>query len=453
MPIKLVNYFNIKTYSHAGQQVILSYLLKGVSVIISLFYVPAMLKYLTKEQFGIWVAISSIVAWVRLFNFGVGDGLRFYLSAAIASGDSEKAKKLISTTYFTVCVIFFIVWIAFVLVNPTINWSSLLNSKLIAQTQYTRIMFYAVTCFIINFVLDIIRTIYEANRQTSTGNVLQISSSLLTLVGIEILSHFTGSNQLELAVLVVVISPIIVNIIATIITFSYIFPLLRPSWRSIKINSSKELFNLSIKFFLLQTTATIIYASIPFVIARLYGPSSVTSYHVASSIFNLPILIIGLFTTPLIPFVTQEYSSLNFGWVQNSLKKSMLIAFGVVFVTIVLILFSPLIYKFWLGDNIEIPFKLTVSIGCYAILRVLINPLSTFMNAIGKIDSFLKFTPLEIFLYIGGICFFDSIIGNVISVILALILTSFVGLILQPLILKKHLKLNKMFIFTGWRNL
>lgn len=435
--------FSFNSLSLAKKQIFLSYILKGIGVLVSFCYVPMMLSYLNQDQFGIWVAITSVVNWFRLFNFGIGGGLRFYLSSALALNNVEKAKSLISTTYFIVGVIFFLVWLIFYIINPMIDWPVFMNSQIISQSEYTRIMLYAVTCFILNFVLDIIKTIYEALGKTSVGNILQILSSLLTLVGITVLSCYAKKGQLELAVLVVTISPVIVNVVSTVITFNRKLLLLRPSIKFIELRKSKELFNLSLKFFVLQITSTVIYTSIPFVITRFYGPSSVASYHVANSIFNLPILFISLFTTPLIPFITKEYSTNNLLWVNKSLKKSMLLAFLVALFTVLLVVFSPIIYKIWLGDKISVPYQLTVIIGIYTIMNVIINPMSTFMNAIGKIDLFVKFTPLEIIFYIIGCYLFNALIGNVIAVICALILTSTIGMIIQPIILTKYLKLGK----------
>ncbi len=438
-------HFKFKSYSLAKKQVLLSYLLKGIGILISLCYVPLMLSYLNQDQFGIWVAITSIVNWFRLFNLGIGGGLRFYLSSALAENKIDKAKRLISTTYFIMSIIFFLVWFIFVLINPSINWPEILNSHIISKTVYVRIMFYAVTCFIINFVLDIVKTVYEAHGKSSVGNILQISSSLLTLIGILTLSYFTQKGQLELAVLVVTVSPVLINVISTIITFKLNLPLLKPSIKHIQFKESAELFNLSFKFFILQITSTIIYASIPFVITRFYGPRFVASYHIANSIFSLPILFINLFTTPLIPFITKEYSTHNLNWINRSLRKSMILAIFVSLVTIILILFSPFIYGIWLGNKIVVPYQLTISIGVYTIMNVLINPMSTFMNAIGKIDLFVRFTPIEIIFYIGGCFLFDKLVGNVNAIIYALILTSFVGMIVQPKILTKYLKIG-MFI-------
>jgi len=424
------------------KQLALSYLLKGAGIGISLMYVPLMLTYLSPAQFGLWVAITSVINWLRLFDVGIGNGLRFHLASSLAVSNMDKAKELVSTTYAIIGSIFVAVWLLFLVVNPLINWQSLLNSDLISSSEYMKIMMIAITAIVFTFILDLVKILYAAHGDTATGNFLQLLSSTLSLIGIYLLSVFTLKGQLDLAVAVVALSPLVVYIIATLYTFKKKYAAIRPSLNFVKFKNSKDLFNLSAKFFVVQITATIIFASLPFIITRFYGPESVAQYHVANSIFNLPIMVIGLFTAPLTPFVTREYAKENLSWVRGSLKKALLLSAIVSLGTVLLVILSPYIYKLWLGDKIDIPFKLSVFIGIYTIINIMVNPLSSFMNAIGKIDILLWLAPVGVGMFIGGCFLFDMWIGNVIAVVLALSLTSIVGLIVEPFVLKKHLKIN-----------
>jgi len=436
---KPIYYIKNAVSSPAKKQVTLSYLIKGSGVLISLLYVPLMLGYLSTAQFGLWIAITSVINWLRLFDIGIGNGLRFHLASALATNNFDKAKELISTTYAIIGGIFLSLWLVFIVINPYIDWQKLLNSDIISSGEYVKIMLLAVTAIIFTFILDLVKIVYTAHGDSATGNVLQLISSVLSLIGIWFLSVFTVKGQLDLAVVVVAFSPLLVLVIATIYTYLKKFSSIAPSFRSVQLSKSKDLFNLIVKFFVVQITSTIIFASLPFIIARFYGPSAVAQYQVTSSIFNVPILIIGLFTAPLTPFVTHEYAKQNLEWVRNTLKKAIMLSIAVSLGTIVLILISPYVYKLWLGDKIDIPFNLTVYIGIYTIIIVLVIPLSTFMNAIGKINILVWLAPVGVIMFIGGCFLFDVLFGNLTAIVLALSLTSVVGLIVEPFVLKKYL--------------
>jgi O-antigen/teichoic acid export membrane protein len=436
---KPIYYIKNAVSSPAKKQVTLSYLIKGSGVLISLLYVPLMLGYLSVAQFGLWIAITSVINWLRLFDIGIGNGLRFHLASALAINNFDKAKELVSTTYAIIGGIFVSLWLIFIISNPYINWQSLLNSDIISSMEYNKIMLIAVTAIIFTFILDLVKIVYAAHGNTAAGNIFQLASSVLSLLGILFLTIFTEKGQLDLAVIVVAFSPLLILTIATFYTYRKKFIAIAPNSKSVRFSKSKDLFNLSAKFFVVQITATIIFASLPFIITRFYGPSAVAQYHVTTSIFNVPILAIGLFTAPLTPFVTREYAKQNLEWVRQTLKKSIKLSLLVCLGTVVLILISPYVYKLWLGDKIDISFSLSVYIGIYTIIKVLVTPLSSFINAIGKVNILVWLAPVGVIMFIGGCFLFDVLFGNLTAIVLALSLTSVVGLVVEPFVLKKYL--------------
>jgi hypothetical protein len=97
------------------------------------------------------------------------------------------------------------------------------------------------------------------------------------------------------------------------------------------------------------------------------------------------------------------------------------------------------VYKLWLGDKIDISFSLSVYIGIYTIIKVLVTPLSSFINAIGKVNILVWLAPVGVIMFIGGCFLFDVLFGNLTAIVLALSLTSVVGLVVEPFVLKKYL--------------
>lgn len=58
---------------------------------------PIMIKYLGAEQFGIWATMLTLITWVMLFDFGIGNGLKINLvkhwQTSILSHTIEKSGK------------------------------------------------------------------------------------------------------------------------------------------------------------------------------------------------------------------------------------------------------------------------------------------------------------------------------------------------------------------------
>jgi O-antigen/teichoic acid export membrane protein len=217
---------------------------------------------------------------------------------------------------------------------------------------------------------------------------------------------------------------------------------MRPSWKAIDLRNSGDLFKLSWQFFIIQITATVLYASIPFVITRFYSPKEVTQFNIASTIFNFPMTVIALITAPVGPLVTQAFAKNDKGWIRNMFNKmskvSLLISGGV----ILMVLASGLIYKLWIGDRVQIPFILSAVVGAYAITNVLSNPYSVFLNSTGNVRILVILAPLSIILFAGCCYLYSWLLNDVISIPMAMITSNFVGLLAQPPVLKKTIAGN-----------
>lgn len=58
------------------KNIVISFIYKMLSIALSLAIVPVTVNYVNGEQYGIWLTISSIVAWIGYFDLGLGHGLR-----------------------------------------------------------------------------------------------------------------------------------------------------------------------------------------------------------------------------------------------------------------------------------------------------------------------------------------------------------------------------------------
>ena len=48
-------------------------LFKGVSILLSLAYVPVVLNYLGDYKYGVWAVVLSILSWISYFDLGIGN--------------------------------------------------------------------------------------------------------------------------------------------------------------------------------------------------------------------------------------------------------------------------------------------------------------------------------------------------------------------------------------------
>ncbi|MFA6625123.1 MAG: hypothetical protein WCS80_05115, partial [Bacilli bacterium] len=146
----------------AKKNIVAGFGVKGVAIILGLVKVPIILNYLNAEKYGIWLTIASIVDWVHYFDLGIGHGLRNKFAEAIAEGDKVKAKKLVSTAYYYITIIFGIVGIVLIPLLFLINWQKVLNTTLVSQQELLFSVLFVLVMFILRFILYQISEILKA---------------------------------------------------------------------------------------------------------------------------------------------------------------------------------------------------------------------------------------------------------------------------------------------------
>ncbi|MGL5057442.1 MAG: hypothetical protein ACRC6A_08785, partial [Fusobacteriaceae bacterium] len=64
--------------------IISNFIFKGLGIGLSFISIPIMLKYLDKDNYGLWILILSITSWIYTFDIGIGNGLKNRLVESLA---------------------------------------------------------------------------------------------------------------------------------------------------------------------------------------------------------------------------------------------------------------------------------------------------------------------------------------------------------------------------------
>lgn len=125
--------------------VILSYISLITNSIIQLVYVPMLLFYLTKEQYGIYQLMGSIVVYLSIMDFGLANTTTRYLSQAYTSKDKEKVQHIINTSHTLYlgisCLLVLVGLFFYKLIDPLYHRSLSVSDLLIAKQIYLMMLF------------------------------------------------------------------------------------------------------------------------------------------------------------------------------------------------------------------------------------------------------------------------------------------------------------------------
>ena len=158
-----------------------SLVLKCVSILISLQVVPLTIDYINPTKYGIWLTLSSIIAWLSYFDLGFAHGFRNRFAEAKAKGDIRLAKEYVSTTYAVLFLLFSVILLITLMVNKYLNWSSILNIDAVYNEEL-HIVFGLLACFFcINIVASVFTTMLTADQKPALASLIQTGGQVFGL--------------------------------------------------------------------------------------------------------------------------------------------------------------------------------------------------------------------------------------------------------------------------------
>lgn len=367
--------------------------------------VPITIKYLGENQYGIWLTLSSVFMWLGNLDFGIGNGLRNKLAESFAKEDYQSAKKYLSTAYAVFAIGIFASLLIYLAIHPFINWVFILNAASYDVKSLNNFVLVVFVLFAFQFLLRLLTSLINADQKPALNGFITLCINILTLV-IVIILYFVSQSSLYAYGIVISFIPFIVLLIASYILFRGRYKHIAPSLKHIDLKSSGNLVSLGLQFFIIQVAALIVFATDNLIITHLYDPSQVTIYNIAHKYFFFITLVFNVFLSPFWSAFTDAFVKNDFEWIQQVVKRLVQVWAVLSLATIIMIFGSDFVYRIWIGDNIQIPFSLSVAMGIFIIVSNWNNIFAFFVNGIGKIRLQFYFSifaaliniPLSIFL-------------------------------------------------------
>ncbi|MBU2948032.1 lipopolysaccharide biosynthesis protein [Zobellia uliginosa] len=416
----------------AKKNILASFFIKGLSILTGFIMVPLTIGYVDKEQYGIWLTLSSVVGWFSFFDVGLGNGLRNKLAIALAENDMERAKSYVSSTYAILGFLIGIVLVLFFLIQPLINWQIILNTTSIDADELRLVAISTFSFFCLNFILKLIYSIFKADQRPAFEGFFNLLSNVVSLTIVFILTHTTSGSLLYLS-LALGMAPLVILVIASVFLFNGRYGSISPSYQAVNKGHFKELFGLGFRFFIVQLSSIIIFSTDNMIITQAMGPSEVPAYAVAHKYFGLITAVFTIVSMPFWSAYTEAYASNDINWIKATNKKLIKVWLGLLCLSIFMLSISSWFYEFWVPE-IEVPLFLSVMMCAYVNIVGWGNIFVVFINGVGKIQLQLVFGIAATILNIPLSYFFAKTLDwGASGVIVATIICLAYGPILAPI--------------------
>lgn len=351
-----------------------------VSIVTSLITIPLALNYLGNEGYGIWMTISSLINILSLADFGIGNGLISAISSASGSGDRQACKKYVSSAFFMLLAISFIIFLAFMLVYPNVSWSKIFNISSDRAIKEAGLAVAAwVGCLIVNIIVGIAQKVYWGFQEGYINDFCYIVGPILSLAGVLLIIHADGG----LPWLVFVSSA--GQTISLTFNFLYLFFFKRiwlmPRFKFLDLFYMKKLVKLGISFFALNIAITVTAATDNIVNAQLFGASAVAEYSIISRLFSVIGVVLNIVTIPLWPAYGEAIARGDIGWVRKAFFKSILVSLFIASIcSLGVIIFASDVTYLWVKQTFVWSPLFLLGFGLLAVISALENPIVALLN-------------------------------------------------------------------------
>ena len=402
--------------SDLGKSISSGYLLFFLNNIVALFLTPYMLRFITKEEYGLYIMCVDFLAWIGFLEFGTSKVLESKAGHLIAQKDFKGLNTSFNTSLFFQIIISIII---FPLFFSVIYWG--VDKPKVPNLNLVIIIF-SITASLTVF-RNLFSSLIIASKKIHLDNRIQILTNVLNYILILILAPYIGVVGLAC----ITLFTLLVMLIRSNLRVKQLFPHIKISYEAFDKRELKRIFSLGL-YFSLGSIATVLLLKIDsFVIGREFGLATVASFYITIKLYSLVQKVFQMFLNNFRPHISQMYGKKEIEHIRAfyNVIAPVVICLGILGISLVMII-NPFFIRLWVGksffisDNFNMIYGVWMILELYTLLvRIILIPSLYAVKAI----SIAKF--LEAALRVGILALILNKFG-----ILALPISSLIGSLL-----------------------
>lgn len=365
--------------------IILSFGAKGITILTQLMIVPMTINYVNPTRYGIWLTLSSIIAWIGFFDLGFGNGMRNKVAEAKAKGDIELARQYVSTTYFAIGAIVVCLLLVVQVINLFLSWPIILKVDVSYAEELRKVFAILTAFFCLNMVVKLFNSLLNADQRPGVVSWIGVCGQLLSLGVINLLTKVSEGSLLKLATFYSGI-PTLTLLLASAIAYRFTpYRQYAPRFKSVRKALVKDIMGIGLQFFAIYLCMIVVFQIINIVISRELGPESVTEYNIAHKYFNIAHSVMMIILSPFWSAFTDAFHKNDFTWmrkVKRTLEKVWLCE---IVAMVAMVVVAPRFYKVWIGESVSVGTVLTIGMAVYIAIQSIGAVYMHLINGIGTI--------------------------------------------------------------------
>ncbi len=325
----------------------------------SVVSVPLIIGSLGAERYGVWVAISAILAWLTLADLGVGSSLTNAISKT--RDKPRQAQSEVASAFWLLLISSLVFGVALILTWPWLDWETLLNVKS-PETRHEVDLAVAIgiALALIGIPVGVGSQIWNAHQEGAIANYWAAAGSGACLVALVVVTQSGGG--LPALVLGFTGGQVLLSVLSAVWLFRSNKPWLAPLWSKAQLRQGATLLQKGGEFLLVQASVLLLFQTDTIIIARFLGPEQVAEYSVTFRLFNYVLMIQTLVMTPLWPAYVEASAGGDREWIRDAFRRTLVIGMPTITVLILCLTVAarPIIFIWTRGEVSVSPSLVTV---------------------------------------------------------------------------------------------
>jgi O-antigen/teichoic acid export membrane protein len=338
------------------------------------------------ELYGVWITLTSILAYLTIFDLGIGSTSINTVAESLAKQRFLEARQKINIAYFTLAGIAILLALGVLLCWHAFSWPVILgdqNPK--TRSEINAAAATAIFIVLANFPLAITPRILGACRKVPVSNFWTSLGSITSLAAIIVAIKL----RLGLPWLVVAVSgsTLLAGTLSTAWLYHH-FEWLKLSLRDIDFRKIRDLLSIGLPFFIVQVSGIILFETDNLIIAQVMGARSVTPYSVTWKLFSYASLLQVVSLPTLWPAYADAFARLDYLWIQKAYRYNLLIAVGTTTAfSLAFCSFGRSFIRIWAGPSAVPGFALILGMGVWAVISSLSWCETCLLGAAGRVKG------------------------------------------------------------------
>ena len=366
-----------------------------LSIVIGFVSVPLTIHYLGTEQYGAWMTINAILAWISLTDLGLTTGLANALTSEASRDRPDLVRMHISN--------FLLLMGGLVAAAAAIGaaaWHLLDLGSVFGITdpavmaEVRTALAIAALAFLLRLPLAVANRVYIAYQEGHLGNIWGAAGNLLSFAALIAVTQTEGG----LPWLVVALSGtlLLVEAASTLWLFLAHRRELRPALRHVRRSGFGQIVKIGYQFFLIQIMALVTFQTDVLVIAHFLGSVAVPRYSLTYQLFTYATLPQAL----LFPYLWAAYNEAitrgDLDWVRRAIRWSLLggLAWSLAAGGVLIVIAQPFI-AWWAGPQVVPSMLLVWLMAAWLVISIFANSIACLFAAASHLRNQLIYSALS----------------------------------------------------------